>query len=189
PGGATSQTVTVLVNGDRIRESGESFYVRLSDPTNAFVADATGVGTILDDEPHLSIDYGPIVVTEGNTGTTNAVFTVRLSAAYDAPVSVNFSTVEGDTDSWSGCDYYGNCYPQPAATSDSDFQAASSTLTFAPDETIKTIPIVVYGDRFGEPDEYFSVNLSDSTSGTIDSAHAVGIIGNDEPYASINSTS
>jgi hypothetical protein len=36
----------------------------------------------MDDEPHVNIDCGP--VAEGNTGSTNAVFTVRLSAACDA---------------------------------------------------------------------------------------------------------
>ena len=181
--GVTSQTVTVRINGDRLAEPSEFFYVHLSNSTNAFVADATGVGGITDDEPHLSIDYGPIYVTEGNTGTTHAEFTVRLSAAYDEPVSVNFSTAEGDTDWW-----YWGWYDEPSvATSGTDFQAASNTLTFAPGETIKTIPITIYGDRLAELDEYFSVNLSHSTIGTIDSPHAVGIIVNDEPYASINS--
>ncbi len=183
--GVTSQTVTVLVNGDRVAEYSESFSLLLTDPTNALVADATGVGTILDDEPHVSIEYGPVVVTEGNTGTTSALFTVRLAAPYDAPVSVNLSTVEGDTDFpyWG---YYGYYEGPPSATSNVDFQAAAATLTFAPGETVKTIPIAINGDRLGEPDEYFSVNLGTSPSGaTIDGAHAVGIIVNDEPYASI----
>jgi ribosomal protein L35AE/L33A len=186
PAGQTSGTITVLVNGDRVAEPDESFLVQLTDPTNAVILRATGVGTIVDDEPHLSIDYGPIVVTEGNAGTTDAEFTVRLSAAYDAPVSVNFSTAEGDTEWW----YWGWYEPPPAATSDSDFQAAAaSTLTFEPGETIKTIPIAVYGDRLGEPAEYFSVNLSDSTSAIIDWGHAVGIIVDDEPYVFIGDAS
>jgi hypothetical protein len=185
--GQTSNTFTVTINGDRIGESNESFYVQLSDPINAFIADSTGAGIIMNDEPRVSIDDGPIGVIEGNSGTTNAVFMVRLSAVYDAPLSVNFSTAEGDTDTWSWCDYYGNCSPPPAATSGTDFQAASGTLTFAPGETSKTIPIAIYGDRLGEPDEYFSVNLSASSADTIGAGHAVGIIINDERYASISS--
>ena len=54
--GQTSQTITVLVNGDRLAEPTETFFVNLSDPTNAFIADGQGVGTILDDEPRISIN-------------------------------------------------------------------------------------------------------------------------------------
>jgi hypothetical protein len=185
--GVTSQSATVLVNGDHLVEGTESFLLVLTNPTNAFVADAKGVGTILDDEPHASIDFGPVSVTEGNTGTTTAVFTVRLSTASDAPVDVNYSTAEGDTEWWNdGWYYYG---PPPAATSGSDFAGVSSTLTFAPGETVKTIPITVYGDRIGEYDEYFSLDLTGSTTASIDSHHAVGVIVDDEPRVSIGNAS
>jgi hypothetical protein len=185
--GVTSQTVTVLVNGDRLRESNETFLLVLTDATNAFLADMKGVGSIVDDEPHVSIDYGPVYVTEGDSGTTGAVFTVHLTSAHDAPVSVNFSTAEGDTEWWYDGWYLSG--PPPAATSGSDFQAASGTLTFAPGQTVKTIAISVNGDRLGEAYEYFSVNLSGSPSATIDGPHAVGVIVDDEPYVAIGSAS
>src|SRR5205807_1549882 len=49
--GQTSKTVTVAVLGDRLAESTETFVVNLSAPTNAFIGDGQGVGTILDNEP------------------------------------------------------------------------------------------------------------------------------------------
>src|SRR5262249_62211931 len=52
--GETSKTITVLVNGDRLAESNETFAVNLSGATNATVAVGQGVGTILDDEPTCS---------------------------------------------------------------------------------------------------------------------------------------
>src|SRR5439155_24676107 len=67
--GETSKTITVLVNGDRLYEDSESFNVKLRDPTNAFVANPTGVGTILNDEPYSYLD-GYVSGAEGNTGTT-----------------------------------------------------------------------------------------------------------------------
>jgi hypothetical protein len=182
--GETTATVTVLVNGDRLSETSESFSLLLSDPTNAFVADPIALGSILDDEPRFSIDYGPVVVTEGNSGTTNAVFTVRLAQEYDQPVSVNYSTFEGDTDTWG---YY--AYYYSPATAGSDFQAQSGSVTFQPHETVKTIPIAVNGDLIGEPNEVFSVNLTDSPDGAIDGSHAVGVIMDDEPRVSIASAS
>ena len=53
------------------------------------------MGTIRNDDaaPALSID--DVTVTEGNSGTTNAVFTVSLSAAYPLAVTVNYATANG----------------------------------------------------------------------------------------------
>jgi hypothetical protein len=176
-----TKKISVNIIGDRDVEYSEYFYLRLSDATNAFLARATGVGNIMDDEPRVSIDYGPVSVTEGNTGTTNAGFKVRLAAPYDVPVNVNFSTAEGDTD------YPGYYNP---ATSGSDFQPASNVnVTFAPNETEKTILITVNGDQLAENTEYFSVNLVSTEYGSIVSSHAVGIIVDDEPRLSINSPS
>jgi hypothetical protein len=38
------------VTGDVLREASETFSVTLSDPTNATIADAKGLGTILDND-------------------------------------------------------------------------------------------------------------------------------------------
>jgi hypothetical protein len=183
--GQTSQPITVQVSGDLAAEDNEAFYVRLTSPTNAFVADGQGVGTILDNEPRVSIDYGPVTITEGNSGTTNAAFTVRLSAPYELPVSVNLSVVEGDTDYYIG-DWYWGYYSYPPATLNTDFEGGPQTIVFNPGELTKEITVPVHGDRAGEPDEYFLVNLDSTDYGMIVSPQAVGIIDDDEPRASIS---
>jgi hypothetical protein len=48
--GETTKTITVSVLGDTLKEGDESFFVVLSDPTKAIIYDATGVGTILNDD-------------------------------------------------------------------------------------------------------------------------------------------
>src|SRR5262249_41211473 len=49
--GQTSQTISVIVFGDRKREADETFFVNLSFPSrNALITDAQGVGTILNDD-------------------------------------------------------------------------------------------------------------------------------------------
>ena len=183
--GQTSQPITVLVSGDQLGEYTEAFYVGLTNPTNAFLPDAQGVGTIIDNEPRVSIDFGPVYVTEGNSGTTNATFTVRLAAPYELPVSVNLSVVAGDTDFYIGDWYYGY-YSYPPATLNTDFEGGSQTITFNPGDLTKEITVPVRGDRDGERDEYFLVNLNSSDYGAIDAPQAVGIIQNDEPLASIS---
>src|SRR5205823_2075147 len=44
--GQTSKTITVLVNGDRLVESDESFFVNLMNPFHATLGTAQGIGTI-----------------------------------------------------------------------------------------------------------------------------------------------
>src|SRR5262249_4464561 len=86
------------------------------------------------DLPSLSL--GDVTVAEGNAGTTNAVFTVTLSAPSTVPVTVSYATADGT-----------------AKASDSDYVATSGTLTFAPGETCKTITVQVKGDKKKEVDE------------------------------------
>ena len=57
------------------------------------IADAQGVGTIVDDEPRISIS--DVTKREGRKNTTLFTFTVTLSAAYDQPVTMSYRTVNG----------------------------------------------------------------------------------------------
>ena len=163
--GQTTKAVTVSVKGDRLPETNESFYVHLSDATNAFLADATRVGTIVDDEPDISIEDG--AVTEGNSGTRPLTFTVTLSAPYDQAVTLGYATQD------------------VTAVAGSDYNATSGTLTFAPGQTTKTISVLVKGDRLGEHDEALWLNLNSSTNAGLGTVQVAGIILDDEPVFSI----
>jgi hypothetical protein len=123
----------------------------------------------VDDEPRVSIGWGGTVV-EGNAGTTNVTFTVTLSAASDAPVTVTYATADG------------------SATAGSDYVAATGTLTFAAGQTAKTVTVAVKGDRVGEGDEYFYVSLTGATGAAI-ASWGSAMIQDDEPRLSINSVS
>lgn len=169
--GETAKTIVVPVRGDRLGEANETLAVTLWGAKNAKIADGRGVVTLIDNEPRVSIDNA--VVTEGNAGTTLAEVTVRLSAAYDASVSVNYATADG-----------------LATTADSDYAASSGRLTFAPGEISKTILVPVIGDRLHEEGtQDFSVNLSDvSTNALIANGAGSVTITDDEPRLSIQST-
>ena len=161
--GETSKTVTVLVNGDRLPEPNETFVVNLNSPTNATIADGQGVGTIVDDEPRISIS--DVTKSEGKKGgTSRFTFTVTLSAAYDQAVTLSFRTVNGT-----------------ATTSDKDYVAQTGTLTFKPGETTKTIIIVVNGDSKKEANEAFYVDLfGNSTNSLFTKNRGIGTILNDD---------
>jgi len=67
--GETSQAITVLVNGDTFFEPNETFFVNLSDASNASLADGQGLGTITNDDPAGPPPLYPAAVKDdGQTG-------------------------------------------------------------------------------------------------------------------------
>ena len=163
--GDTSKTVTVLVNGDSVNEADETFFVNLSAPTNATVSDGQGQGTITNDDAAPGVSVNDVTLTEGNAGTTNAVFSVSLSAASEQTVTVDYATADG------------------TATAGSDYVATSGTVTFNPGQTVRTFNVAVNGDTTDEADENFFVNLSNlsnATIGDITDAQGVGTITDDD---------
>ncbi len=162
--GVTTQPVTVLVNGDTLDEVNETFFVNLSNATNAAILDPQGLGTITDNDPKPSLSINDLPnITEGDSGTSTATFTVRLSAASGQTVTVNYATADG------------------TATAGSDYVATNGTLTFNPGDTTKSIAVTINGDTSVEPDETFIVNLSSvSATATISDSQGQGTIKNDD---------
>lgn len=177
--GETTKTISIPVIGDRSGEPTEAFSVRLTDPTNGFIANAIGVGTILDDEPSVSI-VSYVSNTEGNTGPKAFTFNVTISGPYDVPVTVDYATADltPDEQSWYG----------PGATAGTDYAYTSGTVTFPANTTAsQTFTVPVNGDRDSEPDELFFVNLSNPYGAAINASQSLGTIVNDEPYVWIDS--
>ena len=108
------------------------------------------------------ISIGDATVTEGNTGTASADFTVTLSPAPDHTVTVTWATAD-----WT-------------ATAGSDYIAGSGSVAFGAGETSKTISVLVNGDTAFESDETFFVNLTRAIGGVVSNAHAVASITNDD---------
>src|SRR5204862_8110069 len=90
--GVVTQTITVPITDDLLDELDEDFTVNLANPTNATIADGTGVGTIVDNDATPSLTIDDVTVNEDD-GT--ATFTVTLSAASGLPVSVDYSMTNG----------------------------------------------------------------------------------------------
>ena len=98
---------TVQTIGDTLDEVDETFAVNLADPVNATIADGQGLGTITDDDAPPTISVGDVTVTEGNSGTVAATFTVSLNVPSGRGVTVDYATANG------------------TATAPADYQAAS----------------------------------------------------------------
>jgi hypothetical protein len=165
PAGTTTKTFAVTVNGDTTVEPNETFTVNLSTPSGATIADGQGVGTITNDDslPQLSINN--VSVSEGNSGTKLASFTVTRSGATTSSVSVTYATANG------------------TATAGSDYVALGGSVTFPAGSTSQTLNVTVNGDTTVEPNEIFLVNLSSPSGATILDGQSVGTITNDDSAA------
>ena len=161
--GQVFQTISIPIVGDRAAEANETFLVNLGSPTNATIGDGQATGTIVDDEPRITIS--DVTKAEGRKGkTTLFTFTVTLSAAYDQPVTMSYRTVNGT-----------------ATTGNNDYVAKSGTLTFAPGETTRTITITVKGDSRREPTESFYLDLfGNSGNALFARKRGIGTILNDD---------
>ena len=170
--GETTQPISVSLLNDGTSEADETFVVNLSVPVNATIADGQGVATIQDDDsvPTLSVD--DVTVSEGpSASTTNADFTVILSASSAQTVTVDYATADG------------------TALAPGDYTAIGTTqLTFAPGQTSRIVTVVVQGDDVDELDETFTLNLTNPANATISDTQGVATIQDDDtvPTLSIN---
>lgn len=160
--GATSLSISFLVDGDTVFEDDETFTVSLSNPTNVTIDRGTATITIQNDDPLPGISINDVTLVENNSGPRTFHFFVRLSNTSSKQVSVQYSTADG------------------TAKAGSDYFAISGTLTFQPGQTATIAVVPIVADPVVEPDENFFVNLTNPTGATLVDAQAVGTIQNDD---------
>ena len=127
--------------------------------------------------PCVSVGDGSMI--EGDSGNRTITFPVSLSVAATAPVSVGYTLVGA------------NANGAQKAGMNVDFNdkgGATGTVTFTPlaatgeTELVKHVSVTVYGDTAAEPDETFTMTLSNPTGGSgLGRAIGIGMIINDDP--------
>ena len=166
PAGDLTGTVRVDVTGDSKVETAESFALVISrhDETAVMGSPIEGTAKILNDDTGAppptpaSLSVADVTADEpvGQSGT--ATFRVTLAPAVPRAVTVKWATADG------------------TATAGKDYTAGSGTLSFAANETSKTVAVTLLGDELAESNETFAVNLSAPTGATLADAQAVGTI-------------
>jgi uncharacterized repeat protein (TIGR01451 family) len=173
--GVTTQTFNVPITDDNLDEGDETVQLTLSNVTGtgSLGAPATVTLTLTDNDASPTLSINDVSVTEGNSGTTSAVFTVSLSAPSGLPVSVGYQTADG------------------TASAPDDYQAiVTASLTLAPGETTKTITALVNGEMTAEADEHFFINLSNPVNATITDGQGRGtIVSDDLPLIRLSASS
>lgn len=176
PVGTTTQTFDVMVNGDATPEPDETFAVNLTNATaGTTIGKASGTGTIVNDDGGTpTLDVTPLAQAEGNAGTTNFTFVVTLTNPPNSTVTVDVNTADGT-----------------ATTADNDYVTKTQTLSFPVGTTTQNFVVAVNGDTKLEPDEIFSVVMSNATAGVTTGNPGLGSILNDDtqPTVSISDVS
>jgi hypothetical protein len=158
--GQTTKSIIVPIIGDNQLEPNETFNVNLFSSVNAGISDAEGIGTILNDDPQISID--DVSLTEGDSGETNFTFTISIAELIALDVNVDFATADD------------------SSVAADDYTAISGTATITAGATSITVTVKVQGDTTVEPDETFFVNLSNPVNATIADNQGLGTINNDD---------
>ncbi|MGV7204245.1 putative Ig domain-containing protein [Xanthomonas citri] len=173
--GQTTGTITINPTADTTVEPDETVVISLNTGSGYTVGSPnSATGTILNDDlPVLSIN--DVSVNEGNAGTTNATFTVSLSAPAGAG-GVSFDIATADGTATAGVDYVAS------SLTGQTIPAGSSSATFT---------VLVNGDTLAEPNETFFVNVSNVTGATVSDGQGLGTIVNDDaqPALSIDDVS
>ena len=115
----------------------------------------------------LTLSILDATVTEGNTGTLGAKFTVKLNTPSTKTVTVNYATANG------------------TAVAPGDYQSATGKLTFTPGQTAQVITVPIVGDILDEPNEKFQVNLSAAVNAAVADAQGTGTITDNDPAYSL----
>ncbi len=166
--GETLKQISVLVNGDTKEEPTETFFVILSNATNATLANVSGTGTIVNDDspagPEFNFSQASYSVQEDLGALT---VTITRSGDSSAAASVDYLTGDG------------------SAVQKSDFELAIGKLNFAPGETIRTITILLNEDSYIEGAEDFKVMLSNPNGASLGQTSTATVTILDDPLESM----
>ena len=163
--GETRKTVHVATTSDSAYEFDETFYLRLSNPTNARLPGpdvsqgyTRATGTIDDDDAPPTMSISDASATEGD----KIEFRVSLSAPTERPLWVDYKPEVG---------------PGDTATL-FDFDDSWLRLGFGGDSA--TVRVITTDDDIDEGDETFTVRLLNPFGATLGDATATGTIIDDD---------
>lgn len=145
---AFTRTITTNVPaGDKLITATATNRSLVSVPGNGAneTSEVSAPGIIV--EPGV-IGFDPSSYSVDETAGTVTITVVRTGGS-DGTVTVDFATADG------------------TATAPADYTSTSGTLTFADGVTQQTFTVSIVADAFTEPDESFTITLSNATGGAV----------------------
>jgi hypothetical protein len=147
--GQQTRTITVTTKTDSLVESAETFFLNISNLTNATPADPQGKATITDTTPQLTLSGPTGDVAEGSP----AILRVSMPQASTQPVSVDWTTSNGSAES-------------------TDYTPHSGTVTIPVGQKFVDFVVNIVTDTEAEGRESFDVILSNPQNASIASPSA-----------------
>ena len=148
--GDTSETISIMVKGDKAAEGSETFRVVLSNPQGSTITDGSGTVMIVDDEDLPLIvdiaDHETIDAAGGNVPVAMTVFLNRLSSL---PVTVDVALFEN------------------GATKGVDFIDAPGTVTIPAGQLSATFNVTLLQADQPETNEIITLAISNPTGGAV----------------------
>jgi uncharacterized repeat protein (TIGR01451 family) len=111
---------------------------------------------------HPMVAVGDVSAPEGDSGATIATFTFTLSETASGDVTITYSLAGG------------------TATADVDFVGGTGTATIAAGTTSTSVHVAINGDTTLEPDETFTLTITDVEGAEVGVGVATGTILNDD---------
>jgi hypothetical protein len=137
---------SMLLNSLKGINTGDWIDIDMSYAVRAKVGQELAISFEDGDEPAVQFSKPSYASNEANGATA---VTVTLSTTPTQTVSVQYATADG------------------TATAPDDYISTSDILTFNPGEISKSIPLTIVDDDLEEPDETFTMSLSNPTGATL----------------------
>ena len=157
PGQTSCQLNLFIIRSNASAVSSSKFYLNLTSVTNATLARTQAVATIVK-QVFRTLSIAGASVRKGNSGFSNAVFQLAISAASPVPVSVQYQTLD------------------LTATAGTDYLARAGTLVFQPGATNAVLSVPVIGNALVASNKIFVVLLSQPLNAVLGANEAFGTI-------------
>ena len=158
------QTVTVYSAQDHdAADETATFTLQVRDESPAEYRELADVAVTVEvaDDDVAALSVADARVEEAAGATLD--FAVTLDRARHVAVTVDYATSNG------------------TAVAGQDYEAASGTLEFAPEETAKTVRVTVLDDAHNEGEETFTLRLTNPQGAILGDGEATGTIENSDP--------
>lgn len=162
--GEVSKPIAVNILGDFVVEPDENFLLNINSATNATILDSQGVGTLTNEDTPGTIQFQSATYTV-NEADGNAAIAITRTGGLSQGVTVRLVTVDG------------------TAVAGDDYTTVRTTVTFDPDEAVRTVNIPIHNDAVDEPNETVNLALEAPTGGAVlgSPVNAILTIVDDDP--------
>ncbi|MFN7511487.1 beta strand repeat-containing protein, partial [Microcystis sp.] len=152
--GSSTATVTVNPTADTTVESNETVILTLAAGTGYTIGTPNAVTGTINNDDFSQLSINDITVVEGKDN--NAILTVTVDNPNPQPITFNYTTAPIN------------------ATANVDYTSKTGTITIAANTSTATISIPILNDNLNEPDEAFTVTLSNPVNATINPEGGIG---------------